>query len=208
MSTSEFSGLRGRFFAWFLTSPLRRVLEWRMGKPEARLLEHLALEGHEQVLDAGCGSGFHTLLIAERLTTGSVVATDVSTEMLDRLRTLAGARGLTGRIEPRLADNLALDLDDACMDRVLSVAVWHHLNDPQKACDELARTLRPGGRVVVVDLEVVASEKAVPGLDGHDKAFGPQDMRRIFTAAGLTSIEVDKVGRWVVGLGHKAPELA
>ena len=109
-------------------------------------------------------------------------------------------------IEPRLADNLALDLEDASMDRALSVAAWHHLDNPQRACDELARCLRPGGRVVVVDLEIAPSEKAVPGLDGHDRAFGPGDMRRIFAAAGLTNIEVENVGRWVVGLGHKPLE--
>ena len=199
----EFSGLKGRFFAWFLTSPLRRLLELLMGKPEKRVMELLALEGHEQVLDAGCGSGFHTLLVAERLTTGRVIGTDVSEEMLDRLKTLAASRGLQDRIEPRLADNLALDMKDESMDRALSVAVWHHLSDPQRASDELARVLRPGGRVVIVDLEIKPKEKAVPGLEGHDRAFGPDDLRRIFSASGLTGIEVEKIGRWVVGVGQK-----
>ena len=48
----EFSGLKGRFFAWFLTSPLRRVLDWKMGKPDQRVVELLALTGSERVLDA------------------------------------------------------------------------------------------------------------------------------------------------------------
>jgi SAM-dependent methyltransferase len=199
----EFSGFKGRFFACFLTSPLRRVLEWRMGRPEERLLELLDLQGDEQVLDAGCGSGFHTLLVAERVPRGRVVATDISTEMLDRLRSLAASRGLSDRVDARLDDNLDLDLPDGGMDRALSVAVWHHLSDPQRACDELARTLRPGGRVVVVDLEIAPDEKAVHGLDGHDRAFGPADMERILQQSGLTDVGVQTIGRWIVGVGDK-----
>lgn len=199
----EFSGLKGRFFAWFLTSPMRKFLEWKMGKPEERLLELLALRGDEQVLDAGCGSGFHTLLVAERVLNGKVVATDVSVEMLDKLQANAKARGLSGRIEPRLMDNLALELKDASMDRALCVAGWHHLPDLQRAADELARVVKPGGRVVVVDLEVLAGTKAVTGLQGHDKAFGPDDLRGFFEKAGLVQVQVEKVGRWLLGSGLK-----
>lgn len=203
VDTPEFSGAKGRFFAWFLTSPLRRVLEWRMGKPEERLMSLLALEGHERVLDAGCGSGFHTMMVAERLTTGRVVGTDVSVEMLDRLGRLAESRGLADRIDARLADNLALDLEDASFERALSVAAWHHLSDPQQASDELARVLRPGGRVVVVDLAIAPSEEAVPALGGHDRAFESADLQRIFTQSGLTGVHVERVGRWLVGVGTK-----
>jgi len=203
VDTPEFSGPKGRFFAWFLTSPLRRVLEWRMGKPEERLMALLALEGHEEVLDAGCGSGFHTLMIAEKLTTGRVVGTDVSVEMLDRLGRLAAKQGLSDRIEPRLADNLALDLPDASFDRALSAAAWHHLADTQQAGDELARVLRPGGRVVVVDLAIAPSEEAVPALGGHDRTFESADLERIFATSGLTNVHVERVGRWLVGVATK-----
>jgi 2-polyprenyl-3-methyl-5-hydroxy-6-metoxy-1,4-benzoquinol methylase len=200
---SEFSGFKGRFFAWFLTSPLRRILELKMGKPEARILELLQLQGGERVLDSGCGSGFHTLLIAEALKTGSLVAVDISSEMLDRLRTNAAARGLSERVEVLEADILDLPLDDESFDRAISAAVWHHLDDPAKACRELVRTLRIGGRVVVSDLEIKANTKAVRGLDGHDRAFGPDDMRRVMVEAGLQNVQVSQVGRWLLGAGEK-----
>ena len=57
-SVGEFAGLKGRFFAWFLTSPLRRVLEWKMGTPELRLFELLALEGKEVVVDSLVGFAY------------------------------------------------------------------------------------------------------------------------------------------------------
>jgi len=201
--THEFSGLKGRFFAWFLTSPMRRVLEMKMGKPEERLMELLELTGGERVLDFGSGSGFHSLLMAEQLPRGGVVAVDVSPEMLDQLRTNAARRGLTDRIEVLQADGLALPLEDASVDRALSAAVWHHLDDPDQACRELVRALRPGGRAVVSDLRIEANTKAIQGLDGHDTAFGPDDMRRIMEQAGLTDVQVEMVGRWVLGAGRK-----
>lgn len=195
----EFSGAKGRFFAWFLTSPMRRLLEWRMGRPDDRILELLDLGGDQQVLDAGCGSGFHSLMVAARLDTGRVVSVDVSQEMLDRLHRNAVARGLDARVEPLLADGLALPLPDASVDRALSAAVWHHLDDPDRACAELARVLRPGGRAVVCDLVIEPDTKTVRGLEGHDRAFGPSEMRRIFEGAGLVDVETETIGRWVVG---------
>ena len=202
-ATHEFSGLKGRFFAWFLTSPLRRVLEMKMGKPEERIMALLGLTGDERVLDFGSGSGFHSLLMAEQLPRGGVVAVDVSPEMLDRLASNAARSGLTDRIEVLLADGLALPLPDASVDRALSAAVWHHLDDPDQACRELVRALRPGGRAVVSDLQIHPNTKAVQGLDGHDTAFGPDDMRRIMEQAGLADVHVETVGRWVLGAGTK-----
>lgn len=199
----EFSGFKGRFFAWFLTSPLRRILEMKMGKPEERILELLALTGDEQVLDAGCGSGFHSLLAAEALPEGRVTAVDISPEMLDRLRTNAASRGLADRIEVLQADGLKLPLEDESMDRAISAAVWHHLDDPPAAAAEAARVLRPGGRFVVSDLRIEPSKKAVAGLEGHDRAFGPDDMRRILGGAGFGDVRVEMVGRWVLGTGDK-----
>lgn len=206
VAQQEFSGLRGHFFAWFLTSPLRRLLEMKMGKPEARILAMLQLSGDERVLDMGCGSGFHSLLIAEALPQGEVVAVDISSEMLERLRSNAAARGLGDRVEVLRADGLKLPLAEGAFDRAISAAVWHHLDDPQQACNELARALRPGGRAVISDLEIEADKKAFQGLDGHDRAFGAEDMRRIMEQAGLEQVLIEKVGRWLVGRGDK-PEI-
>jgi ubiquinone/menaquinone biosynthesis C-methylase UbiE len=200
----EFSGLRGRFFAWFLTSPMRRILHKKMGNPDGRLLELLELAGHETVVDSG--SGHHSLMVADRLSSGQVKCVDVSREMLERLSKLAAKRGLSHRIETVLADGLALPMADGSADRGLSVAVWHHLDDPQRACAELARVLRPGGRLVSIDLEIGPSKKPVRGLRGHDRRFGALEMEAILEEAGLTKISVETLGKWVIGRGDKPLE--
>jgi ubiquinone/menaquinone biosynthesis C-methylase UbiE len=196
----EFSGVRGHFFAWFLTSPMRRVLEWKMGRPEERLLELLALRGDERVLDAGSGSGFHSLMIAQHVPEGAVIAVDISPQMLERLERNALKQGLRDRVEITLADGLSLPLEDSSVDRAISAAVWHHLDDPQMACDELVRVLKPGGRAVVSDLLIQGS---IRGLEGHDRAFEPEDMRRILERSGLAAVEVEVLGRWVIGSGTR-----
>ena len=199
----EFSGLKGRFFAWFLTSPMRRILDTRMGKPDARFLELLALRGDETVVDLGCGSGYHTLLIAERLTSGRVLAVDVSTEMLARLSKLARRRGLGDRVEPILVDGASLPIAAGSADLGVSVAVWHHMDDPAAGCRELVGTLKAGGRVVSVDLSISAGIPAVRGLKGHDRRFGPEEMAGLLRDAGLGGIETETLGRWVIGSGRK-----
>ena len=199
---NEFSGTRGKFFAWFLTSPLRRVLEWKMGKPDALIIDSLQLTGSERVLDSGSGSGFHTIMIAEKLTEGKVVAVDISPEMIERLKKNTEAAGVTDRVEPRIANCLELPFEDESFDRAVSAAAWHHLPDPQKACDEMVRTLKAGGILVVNDL-AIGDKKAIKGFKGHDKRFLSEDMEQIMRSAGLHDIRITPVGRWLVGVGTK-----
>jgi len=201
--TPEFSGLKGRFFAWFLTSPLRRVLEWKMGNPDPRFMDLMALDGSEVVVDSGCGSGHHTLMVAERLSSGRIIGLDVSSEMLDKLRRNAASRRVSDRVQALEADALAIPLDDAMADRAITVAAWHHLDDPEKACHELARVLRPGGKLVAIDLAITPASRPVKHLEGHDRSFDHADMRRFLEAAGLSEVQVETLGRWVIGAGVK-----
>jgi SAM-dependent methyltransferase len=199
----EFSGIKGHFFAWFLTSPMRRVLDKKMGKPDQRFLELLALKGDEVVVDLGCGSGYHSLMVAERLESGRVIAVDVSTEMLGRLSTLASRRGLTSRIETMPANGNALPIEAETADLGINVAVWHHMDDPGEGCRELVRTLRPGGRMVSVDLHIESNDRAVKPLRGHDKRFGPEEMEGLLSDSGLADVRSEMLGRWVLGSGTK-----
>ena len=112
----------------------------------AAVLDRLPLAGDERVLDAGCGSGRVTELLAERLPHGQVVALDGSTAMVEAARERLAAFG--DRIEYIVADlGEAIPLEGA-VDAVLSTATFHWVPDHDALFANLAAVLRPGGRLV------------------------------------------------------------
>ena len=102
------------------------------------------------VLDAGCGDGTYGLAAAKR--GGRVTAVDLSGAMLDA----AGARALRSGVELDLveADVRALPLADATFDLAVAVTVLCFMSDAdaRRTVRELARVLRPGGRLVLGEL--------------------------------------------------------
>jgi trans-aconitate 2-methyltransferase len=106
----------------------------------------LPLEGHERVLDAGCGSGRVTELLAERLPRGRVVALDGSASMIDAARDRLGRFG--DRIEFVVADlGRPLPIDGE-VDAVISTATFHWVPDHDALFANLAAVTRPGGWLV------------------------------------------------------------
>jgi SAM-dependent methyltransferase len=97
-----------------------------------------------RALDAGCGSGCHTLVLADRF--DEVIGVDLSAEMVR----LATARRSRPNIAYRHADLMGFGDPDG-FDLVLSVNTLHHLPDLDGALDHLRRLTRPAGLVVLVD---------------------------------------------------------
>ena len=105
----------------------------------------LDLEGSERVLDAGCGSGRVTEVLAERLPRGQVVALDASPAMLAQARRRLARFG--DRVRYVLAD-LARPLPiEEPVDAVLSTATFHWVPDHDALFGNLAAVLRPGGKL-------------------------------------------------------------
>ena len=122
----------------------------RVADPQTRwgtaVLERLPLDGDERVLDAGCGSGRVTELLANRLPRGRVVALDGSPSMIDAARERLAPFG--DRIEYVVAD-LGQPLPiDGTVDAILSTATFHWVPDHDALFRNLAAVLRPGGRLV------------------------------------------------------------
>jgi ubiquinone/menaquinone biosynthesis C-methylase UbiE len=116
-----------------------------------RIIALAAPAAGERVLDVGAGTG---LLSFPAAAAGAyVTAVDRSEAMCQRLRALVRERGAEG-IEVLCADAAALPLADDSFDLAVSNYCLHHLDDAAKrvALGELARVLRPGGRLVIGDM--------------------------------------------------------
>lgn len=104
----------------------------------------------ETVLDLGCGNGLLTLDLSRAVgPQGQAIGIDPSAAMLDAARARCAGRGNTRLIE---AGAQALPLDDASLDRAVSLQVFEYFNDCAGPLAELHRCLRPGGRLVLGDM--------------------------------------------------------
>jgi trans-aconitate 2-methyltransferase len=106
------------------------------------VLDRLALEGDETVLDAGCGSGRVTAKVLERLPRGRVVAVDASPSMVEQAREALDP----ARTTAFAVDLLDLELDEP-VDAAISTAVFHWIPDHDRLFERLHAALRPGGRL-------------------------------------------------------------
>ncbi len=105
-------------------------------------LRHFGVEAHEQVLDAGCGTGNLTKKLLERLTeSGRVTAVDVSPRMVE----LARKKNDDPRANAKVADLKDLPLENNQLDRVFCFSMWPHVAEPEMALQEIKRVLKPGG---------------------------------------------------------------
>ncbi|OFW57433.1 MAG: hypothetical protein A2133_06585 [Actinobacteria bacterium RBG_16_64_13] len=112
---------------------------------EQELAHLLDLDGHEDVLDLGSGTGFYTDRVAA-LTSGTVYALDVQPEMHDQYR----ARGVPTNVKLVLGDITHLALGVAGVDVAYSIAAWHETAG-EMDLPGLMEAMRPEGRLVVID---------------------------------------------------------
>lgn len=126
-----------------------------------RLVAALALSGNEHVLDAGCGRGLALIGCAKQLTTGKAVGIDLwaakDQSNNNPQATLANAalEGAADRVEVKTGDITKLPFPDASFDAIISMTVIHNIPSRQgrdEALRELARVLKPGGRMAIFDL--------------------------------------------------------
>jgi SAM-dependent methyltransferase len=117
-----------------------------------RLREILEPKAGERILEVGPGTGYYTLDVAEWVKPdGQVDILDIQQEMLDHTMLRAGGRGLSN-INPTRADATAMPCDDGTYDAAFLVTVLGEVPDQDAALRELARVLKPGGRLIVGEL--------------------------------------------------------
>jgi arsenite methyltransferase len=150
----------------------------------------------ETVLDLGSGGGIDVLLSARRVgPSGHAIGVDMTDEMLALARRNAAEAGATN-VEFRKGTIEHLPLDDAAVDVVISNCVINLASDKRAVFGEIARVLRPGGRVGVTD--IVADDLLTPEQRAERGSYvgciaGALSFREFRTglrAAGLTDVEV------------------
>jgi ubiquinone/menaquinone biosynthesis C-methylase UbiE len=109
------------------------------------------------IADLGAGDGSFALLLAQAAT--RVIAVDSSQKMLDVAREQALRNGVAN-VEFRLGDMEELPIDDGAVDLAIFSQSLHHAGHPERAVREAWRILRPGGRIVVLDLAKHRFEEA------------------------------------------------
>ena len=177
----------------------------REGIPDAALLASLGcgnpvavaeLREGETVLDLGSGGGIDVLLSARRVgPSGRAIGVDMTDEMLALARRNAAEAGATN-VEFRKGTIEALPLADESVDVVISNCVINLASDKQAVFGEIARVLRPGGRMgvsdVVADDILTAAQRAERGsyVGCIAGALSFREFRAGLREVGLTDIEV------------------
>ncbi|MBK7642124.1 MAG: class I SAM-dependent methyltransferase [Planctomycetes bacterium] len=145
-------------------------------------LDLLAWRGDERVLDVGCGRGLFLVGAAKRLTTGRAMgidiwqAEDLSGNQPSAPLQNATIEGVAERVEAQTADARKLPFEDASFDVVLSSAALHNIYDAgerETAVREIARVLKVGGRVLIVDVRHLRQYAQIlrdAGCDGEQDA--------------------------------------
>jgi len=147
------------------------------------------------VADLGCGEGYLTLETARWAK--RVVAIDRSNQVLARARSLASRRGVKNVIWKR-GEIERLPLKDAAVDVALLSQALHHAADPSLAVREAARVLKPGGRLLVLDLRAHDQEWVQEELGDRWHGFADEELARMLKGAGLQDVVV-RVGARLTG---------
>ncbi len=156
----------------------------------ARICEAARLNGGSRALDVACGPGIVVEALARAA--GEVVGCDITPAMVEKARQRCAAAGLANvRFMPGRAEDLPFD--DASFDVVVSRSAVHHFVDPVAALREMARVVKPGGRVVTVDVtsaETPADAALHNALEtlrdpSHTRMLPKSELHRALALAGL-----------------------
>jgi ArsR family transcriptional regulator len=161
-----------------------RALDLPAAAVEDALLQLVPTDPAARLLDIGTGTGRVLELLAPRF--GQGLGVDASKAMLALARARL-ARGDLGHCAVRLADMYRLPLADASCDVAVMQMVLHYAEDPAGVLTEAGRVLRPGGRLIVIDLAQHDRDDVMAKLAHRWPGFSDADMRRLLAAAGLDS---------------------
>ena len=159
-----------------------RALDLPAAEVETALLALVPEQQAGRLLDIGTGTGRVLELLAPRISGG--VGIDASKAMLALARARLARPGL-GHCSVRLADMYRLPFADAVFDVAVMQMVLHYAENPPGALAEVARVLRPGGRLIVIDLAEHGREELMVRLAHRWPGFGNDAMQALLAGVGM-----------------------
>lgn len=177
---AQFARPRGLIGQWLIAPWLNRIA----GPSNRMALRQLDVRPGERVLEVGFGGGG---LLASLLSTSAqaVIGVDISEEMNSRARRRFARELRTGRLDLVRAPVERLPLRDGTVDAAVSVASLYFWPDPAAALAELARVIRPGGRLVLC-FEPADELRKWPGHRFGFRLFDLPELESIVASAGFT----------------------
>jgi ubiquinone/menaquinone biosynthesis C-methylase UbiE len=153
------------------------------------------------ILDLGCGTGQLAARLAQRAAHGSVLGIDPAEDMIR----IARQRQRCDNLRFEVGSSEAIPADAGAFDAAVSTISFHHWTRPGESLREIARVLRPGGRLLILDL--CRDSLFMGALDQVQRRLQPShagiasaaEMRRYCSRAGFRQLQITKP-RWLLML--------
>ncbi|MBL7872445.1 MAG: class I SAM-dependent methyltransferase [Cyclobacteriaceae bacterium] len=189
--------------AWYRWSPT--LNKW-LGKATNKMLEMASISAGSHVLDIAAGAGEQSITTAKIVgTTGYVLATDISPNILAYAKQMAEQAGINN-VETKVMDGENLILENETFDAVISRVGLIYFPDQQKALKEMLRVLKRGGKVAAIVYSTPEKNKffsvpvsiirnraklppPLPGQPGPFSLGAEGAIEKAFTQAGFVNVQ-------------------
>jgi SAM-dependent methyltransferase len=173
------------------TGALGHVAGWIMGRRSSNVARNrwavqlLDVQPTDHVIELGCGPGLASAALASRATRGLVVGVDHSQVMIGQARRRNRAAIQAGRVRLIHTPVERLSISDGPFNAALAVNTVGMWPDPTARLRELARLLRPGGRIALV------SQPRCPGATAATSAAAANELAGMLTEAGFKHLRTE-----------------
>lgn len=164
----------------------------------ARLIEVLGVGPGSTVAEIGAGQGATTVVMAREVgASGRIYSSELGDARIRDLRKAVTDAGMTN-VTIVTGDPNQTDLPEQCCDALFMQNVYHHFADPAAMNASILRSLKPGGKLAIIDFTPDSGESAPPaerGSPGNKHGVTADTVKSELTAAGFEFISTERIER-------------